>query len=228
MRFDKMLMMKQILPCTTKNHLIQNRDIGVHQNIYYAPYQRCRVYLKENPVFLSRVAGLIILLLIFIPSYSLGDVYKWVDEKGVVHFTDDMIQIPEKNRPTVETISFPEEKVETKREGYSSHPGKGEAYRDQLGRSEEYWRGRVEDWKKKLKTSHEKVETLRIKYNELTLKYNDSKSSFERTTLRRERDQIKNEMDQYKMQFEEAKNMLQKKIPEEAELYKAKIEWIKE
>jgi hypothetical protein len=34
-------------------------------------------------------------------------------------------------------------------------------------------------------------------------------------------------MDQHKTQIEEAKNMLDKKIPEEAELYKAKPEWLK-
>jgi len=45
--------------------------------------------------------------------------------------------------------------------------------------------------------------------------------------IRRERDQIKIEMDQYKIQIEEAKEMLEKKIPEEAELNKAKPEWIK-
>jgi hypothetical protein len=35
-------------------------------------------------------------------------------------------------------------------------------------------------------------------------------------------------MDQYKNQLEEAKTMLEKKIPEEAEIYKAKQEWIKQ
>jgi hypothetical protein len=35
-------------------------------------------------------------------------------------------------------------------------------------------------------------------------------------------------MDQYRNQIEEAKMNLEKKIPEEAELYKAKPEWIKQ
>jgi hypothetical protein len=35
-------------------------------------------------------------------------------------------------------------------------------------------------------------------------------------------------MDQYKIQIEEAKEMLEKKIPEEAEFNKAKPEWVKQ
>ena len=62
----------------------------------------------------------------------------------------------------------------------------------------------------------------------MTVRFNDSKSTAERGNLRGERDQVKNEMDQYKIQIEEAKIMLDKKIPEEAELYKAKPEWLKQ
>jgi aspartyl protease family protein len=34
---------------------------------------------------------------------SYGEMYKWVDEKGTVHFTDDLSKIPEKYRPEAET-----------------------------------------------------------------------------------------------------------------------------
>jgi hypothetical protein len=61
----------------------------------------------------------------------------------------------------------------------------------------------------------------------MTERYNDSKSTAERGTLRRERDQIKNQMDQCKIGIDEARDMIEKKIPEEAEIYKAKPEWIK-
>jgi hypothetical protein len=35
--------------------------------------------------------------------------YKWVDEKGTVHFTDDLSTIPEKNREGAETRKPPKE-----------------------------------------------------------------------------------------------------------------------
>jgi predicted nuclease with TOPRIM domain len=71
------------------------------------------------------------------------------------------------------------------------------------------------------------VDALRIKYNELTEKFNSSKSSVERATLRKEREDIRAEMNEHKNRIEEAKVMLEKKIPQEADLYKAKPEWIK-
>jgi len=171
---------------------------------------------------------MIILFIVFISEISFAEVYKWVDEKGVVNFTDDILQVPEKYRPKAEKMGLPEGKEETKGEGESTSKKKEEAYRDRLGRGEDYWKGRVEGWKNKLKDSQERLEALRVKYNELTERVNDSKSTAERGNLRRERDQVKNGMDQCKTQIDEAKNMLDKKIPEEAELYKAKPEWLKQ
>jgi clan AA aspartic protease (TIGR02281 family) len=43
----------------------------------------------------------IMMLAVLVPS-SYGDMYKWVDEKGTVHFTDDLSNIPENYRPEVE------------------------------------------------------------------------------------------------------------------------------
>ena len=46
---------------------------------------------------------LIIIILVFLVPSSYGEMYKWVDEKGTVHFTDDLSNIPEKYREDVET-----------------------------------------------------------------------------------------------------------------------------
>jgi clan AA aspartic protease (TIGR02281 family) len=50
-----------------------------------------------------RLAILLMMMLgVLVPS-SYGEMYKWVDEKGTVHFTDDPSNIPEKYRPDAET-----------------------------------------------------------------------------------------------------------------------------
>ena len=169
----------------------------------------------------------VILFIVFVSGFSFAEVYKWVDDRGAVHFTDDVTQVPEKYRPKSEKMGLTQDKVETKVEAESTEK-KGEIYRDRLGRGEEYWKGRVEEWRRKLRESQVKVEALRLKYNELTEKFNDSKSTAERGNLRKERDLVKSEMDQGRIQIEEAKEVLEKKIPEEAELYKAKPEWVKQ
>ncbi len=170
----------------------------------------------------------IILFIFFISQISFAQVYKWVDEKGVTHFTDDISQVPEEYRPRAETIEVREEKENAEGEGGLSPKRKEDAYNDRLGRGEDYWKSRVDEWRKKLKELQGKLEVLRAKYNGLTERYNDSRSMVERANLRRERDQVKNEIDQCNTQIEEAKEFLEKKIPEEAELYKAKPEWVKQ
>ncbi len=169
----------------------------------------------------------IMLFVLFVSGLSWAEVYRWIDDKGAVHFTDDITQVPEKYRSRAERIGLSEEKEKTKSE-VELQPKKEESYRDRLGRGEDYWRGRVEEWRKKLRESQAKLETLRMKYNALTERFNDSKNTAERGNIRRERDQVKAEMDQIRIQVEEAKEMLEKKIPEEAEIYKAKAEWVKQ
>jgi hypothetical protein len=47
--------------------------------------------------------------LLIIPFLVHAEVYKWVDEKGTVHFTDDNSRIPEKYGQQAEKRSFPED-----------------------------------------------------------------------------------------------------------------------
>jgi clan AA aspartic protease (TIGR02281 family) len=51
---------------------------------------------------------ILIFLTVMVPS-SYGEMYKWVDEKGTVHFTDDLSSIPEKYRQDAETRKPPKE-----------------------------------------------------------------------------------------------------------------------
>ena len=39
---------------------------------------------------------IIIIIILFFPLHSVGQIYKWVDEEGIVHFTDDPSKIQEK------------------------------------------------------------------------------------------------------------------------------------
>lgn len=55
-----------------------------------------------------RVILFVIILVIFVPP-CYGEVYRWVDEKGTVHFSDDLSKIPEKYRPDAELRKAPRE-----------------------------------------------------------------------------------------------------------------------
>lgn len=49
-----------------------------------------------------------IFLAVMIPS-SYGELYKWVDEKGTIHFTDDLLSVPERYRQDAETRNPPKD-----------------------------------------------------------------------------------------------------------------------
>ena len=52
--------------------------------------------------------GALILLSAVCPSYA-KEVYKWVDEKGTIHFSEDESSVPEEYREQAEKKSVPEE-----------------------------------------------------------------------------------------------------------------------
>ena len=54
------------------------------------------------------IVPVVILLAVLAPA-SHGEMYKWVDERGAVHFTDDVSNIPEKYRGDAETRKSPKE-----------------------------------------------------------------------------------------------------------------------
>ena len=166
-------------------------------------------------------------IVLFFFQVSFAQVYKWIDEKGVAHFTDDYTQVPEKYRSRSEKIGMSEERGEAKADAENNPKKREETYKDRMGRGEAYWKGQVEQWRARLNDLQHKLDALRAKYNGLTERFNASRNTAERGSLRGERDQVKNEMDACKAEMEEANGMLEKKIPEEAELNKAKSEWIK-
>ncbi len=56
-----------------------------------------------------KVVILLIAIIVTFPSPGFGEMYKWVDEKGTVHFSDDLSKVPEKYRPNAEMRKAPKE-----------------------------------------------------------------------------------------------------------------------
>jgi hypothetical protein len=186
---------------------------------------------------------LLVLLVLAIPSMALlqpghAQIYKWRDDKGVVHFTDDPGSIPEKYQgkaqtapvespPAVSPQPPPSPRAAPSLPASSPSAKTSDGYRDSAGRDESYWRNRVDQWKKNLTSAQEKEQALRLRYNQLTERVNATKDQGERYKLRQERDQLKVEIDQQRANIEEAKRMLEKTIPDEAALFKARPEWVR-
>jgi chromosome segregation ATPase len=170
---------------------------------------------------------LIVFLSIFLVAPVNGEVFKWTDSRGTVHFTDDLSLIPEQYRPKASKTDAPAEDQASMGAEQSPIQKAPEASKDNLGRGEEYWKARVRGYQQRQAKAQEQWESLRTQYNELTEKHNASKNSIERIALRNERDKVKAQMDESRARIDEAKKMLEKTIPEEAALFKANPQWLK-
>jgi hypothetical protein len=181
--------------------------------------------------------GILILISCLIPFSSAiaQEIYRWVDEKGTIHLTDDMSQIPERYREQVQTRRPPKEpspvlspqvskEKETENESNSASERK-----DLLGRGEGWWKAKAEEWNKKLLEAQRNYETAHASYKKKEKQVEEAK--FQPKSLQRklntELKALEEKANDWKKQVEEAKNMLEKTLPKEAEESKADPDWLK-
>ncbi len=95
-------------------------------------------FILEGTVMMMRKAmrawvlmGALILLLLDAPSHA-KEVYKWVDEKGTVHFSEDESSVPEEYREQLEKKSVPEE-AKPPEEKVKVRKQDGKGVKDRLG-----------------------------------------------------------------------------------------------
>lgn len=70
------------------------------------------------------LVGTLIVLSMACPSNA-KEVYKWVDDKGTVHFSEDESSVPERYRGQIEQRSMSEEEAKGKEEKVRGQEGKG-------------------------------------------------------------------------------------------------------
>jgi hypothetical protein len=202
---------------------------------------------------LMKRMGLIILMGLTFLSFSLAfgqEVYRWVDEQGTVHFTDDLGQVPEKYRDKIQKKEPPKEPPITQPIPPQPIPpqptppqplapptgmevekesGATPRQKDILGRGEEWWRAKVNEWNEKLKTAQRNYENT---YSEWKSKENELESSkfkpdsFKRK-LKAEIKDLEEKTKDWEKQMDEAKNMLENILPKQAQDYQANPEWLK-
>jgi hypothetical protein len=164
---------------------------------------------------------------------SAATVYKWVDEKGVVNFTDDFNNVPSSYRDQVEVKEYLMEggSALTTLEGptppVTAQP-KEEMRADIYGRDETWWRERVRPWNEllsKATENHEKVQQKFLaKAEELSTRTYWSRSQYQMNVLELER--LNGELAKYEAQIGEAKERLEK-LEKEAEELKADPNWLR-
>lgn len=172
---------------------------------------------------------LVLAMLFLTSTLQAHTFYKWVDEKGVVNYTDDYNAIPSgyRNRVEIEWVhdEWPLPPVQR-----MTPPRREEAKTDIYGLGEAYWREKIRPWKEFLKTAEANYEKAHQRFLEKAMDFSQKRfGSWSRTQYKMniiELDRLKGEMIKYADQVAEAREGMEK-ILKEAQEAKADPDWLK-
>ena len=189
---------------------------------------------------MKKISLIIAAGLLFYSVLAFGQgVYKWVDEKGTTHFTDDLSLVPERYQDRVIKATPPKEptpplspespKSTSGEKEIQSAPESASEQKDILGRGEKWWRAQAEEWNEKLKAARENYEKA---YSEWKLKEQELETSkFKPDSVKRklkvETKALEEKAKDWEKQMKEAKNMLENVLPKQAREYRADPDWLK-
>ena len=178
---------------------------------------------------------MILIGLIFYCAASLGqEIYQWVDEKGTIHFADDLSLVPERYRKQVREKKYltepspPLSPQITPDESIEKNPESAPERKDLIGRGEEWWRNKAKEWNEKLLNANKNYDTAYAawKAKEKELEQSKLKSKSFQRKLKSEIKALEEKVKEWEKQKEEAKNMLEKVLPKEAKEFNADPHWI--
>ena len=158
------------------------------------------------------IAGVTIGLMV-IPLLLHAEIYKWIDDKGTIHFTDDYSNVPSSypERAKVEVRKDIREK--TPLEPQKVIPGVKEEQSKSFAERDEVWREeKVRSWTEKLEEATANYENALRKFleksEELGRRRFGSPTQYKFDIIRL--DELNQERMRYRAQWEEANNMVRK------------------
>ncbi len=183
---------------------------------------------------MKKLVFVLMTVLMFCLSAYGQQIYRWIDEKGTVHFSDDLTLVPEryrnqveKKRPSKEPDSSPS--APSRETGGKTEPPSPPAKKDLQGRGEDWWRA-------KIKESNDKIEEAQKKYDSASQALKDKERQLEdskfrphsqRKKLEKEVKELEGKAKERERELGEARNMVEKVLPKQAEEDRADPSWLK-
>jgi len=182
---------------------------------------------------MKKLTLLIFMIWIISPALVFGqEIHQWVDEKGTVHFTDDLGKIPEKYQDQVKEKKTPPEPApspSTRPPQSKAPPEPSVEKKDILGRGEDWWRDKAMEWRQKLIKAQKDYAAAQtaLKAKEKELQQSIYKPDSFKRRLQAEIKVLEEKANDQKNQVDEAKNMLDKVLPRQAEEHRADPSWVR-
>ena len=162
------------------------------------------------------------------------EIYRWVDEKGTIHFADDFTLVPEKYRDQIQkrksSEKFTPEPARPPIGPEAADTTQSTPERkDLLGRGEDWWRAKMKEWEDKLSNAEKNYDLAyaALKYKEKELEESRFKPDSLKRKLKAEIKELEVKVKDREGERNEAKNMVEKVLPKQAEDYKANPAWLK-
>ena len=183
---------------------------------------------------MKRLFFVLMILLMFCLSVYGQEFYRWVDEKGTVHFSDDLTLVPERYRNQVEKKRSPKEtgsspSTPSQGTGGKTEPSPPPDKKDLQGRGEDWWRTKVKEWNDKLEEAQKKYDSASQALKDKERQREDSKFKphSERKRLENEVKELEEKAKEREKELGETRNMVEKVLPKQAQEDKADPAWLK-
>jgi hypothetical protein len=151
----------------------------------------------------------IIAVLVFASAGMAAEYFKWIDKRGVVHFTDTEASVPEKKREDMERRDFPKER-ETSSESTREAQEVTEEPRDRFGRGRDFWVNWTNEAKNRLYRAEREYERLR-----------------KESRYKKRMESVQVEMKRRREDIRKAREELEITLPRAAERAGAPQEWVR-
>lgn len=167
-----------------------------------------------------------------------GQIYKWTDRQGHVHFTDNLSRIPSDDRPEVEVErATPLVPLPTPRDGVapappteSAGPGALPAApppQDRLGRGHDYWQQLAQHWSGRLQQHLQERDRLQLLHSYARQVASYTRDIFDRGRIYADISRLAKAIAETQERINEAEAMLSTTLPLEARQLGANPEWLK-
>jgi hypothetical protein len=171
----------------------------------------------------------ILAVLVLTSTGTAGEYFKWVDERGVVHFTNIPSSVPEEYKDEAEHRVMPTEKeapsVST-RESAVATEQPTEERKDRFGRGRDFWVNWTNEAKRRLVRAQNDYNRLVVEYKQTMRDLDNAVSTAQRNEYKNKRDSLRVDMGRRREDVRKAKEELEIKIPQAAAMAGAPAEWV--
>ncbi len=160
-----------------------------------------------------------------IPKETKQYIYEWTDTSGNVHITDDLGEVPKRYRNTIRTVEMPKgQEVGPQQQETGEYPAASSEAQDAAIKAS--WQKRLQAWKNRLADAQARYQRLDKKRQEALGQWGGPASGH--LEGRAEAERIQQDMAGVQKEIDEAKDMIEKVIPEEARRAGIPPGWLRE